>query len=39
MALATQNREALILVEVTGEDFTGEAVFELALGRRGSRQA
>lgn len=40
MAQATQNRETLILVEVTGEDFTEEAVFELILGgRRRSRQA
>lgn len=38
MALATQNREILILVEGT-EDFTEEAVFELALERRGSWQA
>lgn len=39
MALATQNREMLILVEGTVEDFTREAVYKLPLGRRGNRQA
>lgn len=34
MALATQNREVLILVEGNRENFTQEAVFELDLERR-----
>jgi len=34
MALAKQNREVLILVEENRENFTQEAVFELAVERR-----